>query len=700
MGKTIIITEKPSVAQEYKRVLGVRQSGQTEGYIEGFSPVLSTDVQITFAVGHLVTLARPIEQKDGRLYPSATLKADKDKQWYGWNRKDLPIIPDSYLYTVIGDVQKQFGIVKGLFQQKDIDRIYYAGDSGREGIYIQALIRNQIFKKTPKFDERVVWIDSYTDESIKNGIRDARPYSDYANMIASGYTRAIWDWLIGMNLSPAISITHRVEGAKSIAVGRVMTPTLGMVVQKQKEIDEFKPTDYFGVKATPISGCSGCWQAISPSRYEGSPLLYNDKGFKKRTDAESLLAEFCAVPRLTLISLDVKDKQEYAPLLFNLADLQAYCSSHFHISPAKTLEIAQSLYEAKRITYPRTDARVLTSAVAKELASKGHNVPARYVDDRQVTDHYAIIPTGSDERGGDSLTQKVYEAIKTRFECIFEAPYCYKEAKFVFEHANGERFYATDKYLVSAGYKALLDETLPQTMPLLPKKGEQFDSSFTLNAMTTQAPQAYTTGSLVLAMERAGNSLDDRELRSVLKGSGIGTSATRAGIIEKLIAKGYMTVDKKQKITPTETGKKIIPIIGSADASLISPEKTALLEQELEDIASGKRSVDESMAQFNEYIRSSVAKILGSDKGAGTETDYRCCLCGKPMRDIGMAHRCDCGLAIYHNMCGRELKGADIALLLSKKRTGVMSFTSKKGKPFTASLYIDEKERKVAYDFD
>lgn len=336
MGYTIFTTEKPSVAQYYKAALNVRQSGNHNGYIEGFSPVLNKNVRITWAIGHLIVMGSPDEQKLQKALPANHKEAR-------WTKEDLPIIPEPFFFRLNESTKGQFHVVEQVYKANDIDAIYYAGDSGREGIYIQTLIRNQIFGgSTPNFEERVVWIDSYTDEAILNGIRDAKPYSHYLPTIQSGYKRAISDWLIGMNLTRALTLSC----GGLLTVGRVQTPTLAMVVERQKEIDDFKVEDYYGINAAindisfPIR-----WKAGKDSKYFDNPLLFNENGFKKKPDAESLLTEFNSNKQLTVFDVKTTEKKESAPLLFNLTDLQAYCAKAMYISPAETLAIAQSLYE-------------------------------------------------------------------------------------------------------------------------------------------------------------------------------------------------------------------------------------------------------------------------------------------------------------------------------------------------------------------
>lgn len=377
--QTIIITEKPSVAREYARILKV--SGNKQGYIEGFSSVLNKNLCITWAVGHLITLGRVEEQAECKALPANI----KDP----WSFSKLPILPQNWFYKVISEVSDQFKVIKSLYTDKETKEIYYAGDSGREGIYIQALIRNKIFNnKDPKdITERVVWIDSQTENEILRGINEAKPYHDYDNMIAAGYERALWDWLMGMNLTEGFTLKFSKGGV--LNQGRVMTPTNSLVVKRQKEIDNFVPTNYYGIKANLSNGHVPTWKADETSMLKDSPILYNETGFKSKENAEKLIANLNHSMQLTVESVSVKEKKEYAPALYNLACLQSDCSNLFHLRPKQTHDIAQELYEAKLITYPRTDASVLSTAVAEELRKKGYAIPdnKKYVDDSKITDH-------------------------------------------------------------------------------------------------------------------------------------------------------------------------------------------------------------------------------------------------------------------------------------------------------------------------
>lgn len=706
MGKTIFITEKPSVAQEYRKVLKVSSSKKTDGYIEGNSPVLGKEVIITWAVGHLVAICAPEKQNDA---------------WSGgWKKENLPMIPEKFKYAPLSNTHSQYKIVKSLYTRSDIDCIYYAGDSGREGIYIQALIRNQIFKTAPKIDERVVWIDSFTEEAILNGIRDAKPYSSYQPMIDSGYMRAISDWLIGMNFTEAFSLTSGV----TINVGRVMTPTLAMVVKRQEEIDHFTKTPYFGIKADSFAN----WRAAKGSRFFESDVLYNENGFLKREHAQALVDEFNSDKTLKVVDVKVQTKTEYAPYLFNLADLQAKCSKAFHITPAQTLEIAQALYEKKFTTYPRTDCRFLSTAVADDLKKKkGFEIPKRYVDDSKITDHYALIPTfQGDVSSLSDFEKKVYNVILKRFNDILMPPYIYDAVSVTYAHSNGEKLYEAFRLVKQLGFKAQAeeeetksdetDESETVANKPIPEKGAVVTvHAFTIKEMETKPPVAYTTGSLILAMEKAGKLVEDEELRETIKTSGIGTSATRANIIDKLTKKGFITVDKKQKIAPTEFGKKIIPLIAKYDEALTSPLKTADMEDRLNSIVHSEQTKDEYLSFVMNYVAETTRSILANNKdslssvsgrgvgGKSSAAQYNCPCCGQIMKYGKYGWYCPsetCKFKLGAEICGYKTKEKDIADLCSKGKTAVHTFRSpKNNKEFRASLVVDKANQGTKFEF-
>ena len=694
MSKTIFITEKPSVAQEYRKVLKVKSDEKTDGYIEGFSSVLNKDVIITWAVGHLIAISAPEVQNE---------------KWAGkWSKSNLPMIPDTFKYEPQKATFKQFKIVKSLYTRKDIGAIYYAGDSGREGIYIQALIRNQIFKTTPKLEEKVVWIDSYTEESILNGIKTAKPYSSYQPMIDSGYARAISDWLIGMNFTEAFTLTS----GKLLNTGRVMTPTLAMIVNRQNEIDNFVKTDYFGIKANE----NIYWKAVKDSRFFESDVLYNENGFLKLDDANSLLAEFNKDKILTVSDVKTQTKTEYAPYLFNLADLQAYCSKTYKKSPAQTLAIAQSLYEKKFTTYPRTDCRFLSSAVALDLKKKGYNIPSRYVDDSKVTDHYAIIPTFYGNPSSlDGDEEKVYKAILKRFEDTMKPPYIYDAVSITYVHSNKEFFFESFRKIKQKGFKEKIEDKDVQDKDA-PKKGDKISvEEYAIRNLETKPPVAYTTGSLILAMEKAGKLIEDEELREQIKTCGIGTSATRAAIIEKLKEKEFISVTQNQVISPTEFGKKVIPIIEKYDEALISPVKTAEMESNLNSIVTQELSYDKYIKIVTDYVSETTNKILSnnaeslssfntssSENSVSSGKIFKCPHCRKDLKCGRYGWYCeDKDFSFSLEIFGHKMKESDLEDLLSKGKTKAYSFKWNSGKSSKAKVILDKSKKSgTGFEFD
>lgn len=660
----VFITEKPSVAEEYRKVLKVKDSSKGKGYFEGFSSVMNGNVIITWAVGHLVSLCTPDKQNPA---------------WAGtWSKEKLPMIPETYKYAPISSLKEQFDVVKSLYTREDIGCIYYAGDSGREGIYIQALIRNQIFKnKNPKCNEKVVWISSFSETAILEGIKTAKPYSTYQNMIDSGYARAISDWLIGMNFTQGFTLTSN----KLINTGRVITPTLAMIVNRQAEIDSFTKTYFYGVQTE--SGI--VWKAVEGSRYFESDDLYNENGFLRKEDAEKLVKQCNGDKKLTIAEVKVKQTPEYAPFLFSLADLQTYCAKAFHYSPAKTLEIAQSLYEAKFTTYPRTDSKYLDTKTQEDLASHGYQIPDRYVNDKKVADHYAIIP---DVNGGglsgdysamDADEFQVYKAIEKRFLDTMKPPFVYDAVSVVYKHSCGEFFFEAFRNVKQLGWREGQD--IDMTQRKIPQRGAVIPvQEFSIRNMETKPPVPYTTGTLITAMEKAGSLVDDADARKILKESkGIGTPATRSGIIERLIDKKFIEVDKSQKITPTEFGKAVIPMISKYDETLVSPMKTADMEMQLEGIASGELSIDEFLNNVSNYVRETTATILktqdttfASERGSGQT--YKCPKCGGDVvkGKFGWYCKAKCGFFPKQKVYGHELTDSQTESLLAGK---VITFT-------------------------
>ena len=655
MGKALFIAEKPSVAQEFAKALKV--SGRKgDGYIE------SDQAIVTWCVGHLVTMS----------YPDAY-----DPVLKRWSMETLPFLPKTFKYQVIDDVKKQFKIVSGLLNRADVDTIYVCTDSGREGEYIYRLVEQMAGVKGK--NRRRVWIDSQTEDEILRGVREAKDLAEYDNLAASAYLRAKEDYLMGINFSRVLTLrygpsvaSYLREKRAVLSVGRVMTCVLGMVVRREREIREFVKTPFyrvigsFDVPDHETAVIEAEWRAVEGSRYFGTPALYKENGFKEQKTAEELIRFLSAGPMEgTLIALDKKKETKNPPLLYNLAEIQNDCSKMFKISPDETLKIIQELYEKKLVTYPRTDARVLSTAVAKEiyknigglrnfgpLADFAAKVldggtwkqiaGTKYVNDKQITDHYAIIPTGQGFgalRSLNPLAAKVYELIGRRFLSIFYPPAVYQKFSLQIEK-QGERFFAVYKVLAEAGYLKVAnvpskkktetsgnsrggnsgagqenqteeldpghDEKAKNLLAMLSglKKGQKLKLlKFDIKEGETSPPKRYTSGSMILAMENAGQLIEDEDLRSQIKGSGIGTSATRAEILKKLFSIKYLALAKKtQIITPTLLGEIVFDVCQASMRQLLNPELTASWEKGLTYVAEGTITPDEYMEKLERFV--------------------------------------------------------------------------------------------------
>ncbi len=652
MGKNLFIAEKPSVAREFAKALSI-SGGSRDGYIE------SDDAIVTWCVGHLVTMS----------YPDAY-----DEKLKRWSFDTIPFIPNEYKYEVIDGVKKQFHIVSGLLNRTDVDTIYVCTDSGREGEYIYRLVEMQAHV-TGK-DRRRVWIDSQTQEEILRGVREAKDLSEYDNLGAAAYLRAKEDYLMGINFSRVLTLKYG-NAVKNflkadrvvVSVGRVMTCVLGMVVTREREIRSFVKTPFYRVVADALINdrkieCE--WKAVEGSKYFGSPLLYKENGFRERSDAEKL-CEDLEGKEAFVKSLEKKKENKNPPLLYNLAELQNDCSKLFKISPDETLRIAQELYEKKLTTYPRTDARVLSTAVSKEIDRnlKGlTQIPAvseyareiletgsyrsvaktRYVNDKQITDHYAIIPTGQgfgNLKQVSPTAQKVYEIIVRRFLAIFYPPAVYRKVALGIL-ADTESFFANFKVLESEGFlkvmnysfrkekednvkenekegaeeEQALDESLMEALNAM-KKGDVLDlSGYRIREGETSPPKRYNSGTLILAMENAGQLIEDEELRAQIKGSGIGTSATRAEILKKLVSNTYLALNKKtQIITPTLLGELIFEVVLHSIKPLLDPRLTASWEKGLTGVAEGNITEDEYMKKMDDFVirRTNMVKDLRNE---------------------------------------------------------------------------------------
>lgn len=614
----LIITEKPSVAQSFAKVLGV--NNRKDGYMENGEWI------ITWCIGHLVTMSYP-EKYDPKLKK--------------WDLNTLPFLPEKYKYEVIESVAKQFKIVETQLNRKDVDVIYNAGDSGREGEYIQRLVYNMAgYNKNAKMKR--VWIDSQTDEAIREGIRNAKNASEYDSLSDSAYMRAIEDYAIGINFSRALSCKFgkkfrqmtKSEKNKAISVGRVMTCVLGMIVEREMQIKKFTPTPFYGIEADCGFACK--WKAVEGTSFYESPLLYNDTGFKEKEPAVKLKSIFDGKPALMVTSVNRKMEKKKAPLLYNLAELQNECSQKFKISPDKTLEIAQKLYEAKLTTYPRTDARVLSTPVAEViqknltgLVKYGYqkdnieyvlqdnlykNIKKSvYCDDSKVTDHYAIIPTGMiDTSNLDELETKVFHLIIDRFVSIFFPEAVYEKVEVELMHPSKERFFTSEKVLKSPGYLVVTgypEDAKNSTLSDVKEK-DVLRALFEIKEGKTTPPKRYNTGSLILAMENAGNLIEDEELRAQIKGSGIGTSSTRAEIIKKLVKISYITVNQKtQIVTPHSDGEAVYQIVKENIPAMLSPKMTANWEKGLQQIADREITKEKYLDILNSYVIKTVEEI-------------------------------------------------------------------------------------------
>ena len=643
MGKSLYIAEKPSVAQEFARALrvnGVRK----DGYLE------SEDSVVTWCVGHLVTMSYP------EVY---------DEKYKRWSLATLPFIPEKFLYEVIPSVKKQFQIVSGLLKRKDIDVIYVCTDSGREGEYIYRLVEEMAGVKG-KVRKRV-WIDSQTEEEILHGIQTARDLSEYDNLANSAYLRAKEDYLMGINFSRLLSLKYgnaisNYLGTRYtvISVGRVMTCVLGMVVRREWEIRSFVKTPFYRVVASQSIGESkefpGEFRAVEGSDWYQSPKLYKENGFKEEKDARELIRtlEKNQPLQAVLERMEKKKETKNPPLLYNLAELQNECSRYLKISPDETLKIVQELYEKKLVTYPRTDARVLSTAVSKEIYKNIRGLAAldyaggfvqeilageafqkiastRYVNDKQITDHYAIIPTGQGLNALRSVSghgAKIYEMIVRRFLSIFYPPAVYQKVSLV-SMIGKERFFSNFRILQEPGYLKVAG--MPKEKKATEGDGENLDAdpallnalstlkkgsvlpvkSLTIKEGETSPPKRYNSGSMILAMENAGSLIEDEELRSQIKGSGIGTSATRAEILKKLVANKYLALNKKtQVLTPTQLGEMIFCVVNVSIRSLLNPELTASWEKGLTYVAEGTISQEEYMVKLTSFIRRHTDQVM------------------------------------------------------------------------------------------
>lgn len=711
--KSLIVVEKPSVGMDFARLL--KATEKHDGYMENEKWI------VTWCVGHLVTMSYP-ERYD----PALKM----------WSLNDLPFLPDQYRYEVIDGVKKQFGIVKKLLNRSDIDVIYNAGDSGREGEYIQRLVYNMAgWNKSAKMLR--IWIDSQTDEELARGIKEAKPASEYNNLAAAAYARGIEDYAMGINFSRALTCKFGYEfnkkikskERKSISVGRVMTCVLGMIVDRENEIRDFKPTSYYGIEAD--TGFTSKWKAVEGSKFFNHSKLYNETGFCRKEDAEKLLEIFNKKQCLKVEKVERKQEKKSAPLLFNLAELQNECSKRFKISPDKTLEVAQKLYEAKLTTYPRTDARVISTAVAKEIHKNISGLVAydhgsafaakimqnewyrgigetKYTDDKKITDHYAIIPTGfTNVSSLSDLEIEVFHMIIDRFLSIFYPPAIYQKVEVVLRHPTKEHFYTSEKILKEQGYLEVIGTDTSKPSSLIGLQEESvIKAEFYIKEGQTQPPKRYNSGSIILAMENAGNLIEDEELRAQIKGSGIGTSATRAEVLKKLKKIGYIIVNEKtQIITPHPDGEVIYTIVKDHVKDMLSPRMTASWEKGLSQIENGEITQEKYIGILNDYVKKHVEAIKGAKAEQGSEqprkeyeieeTNFKCPKCGKMLHKSGARLYCDCKKFTFWTEVGSEghkkaLDEGQIQMLLDGLTIEVKDLISKKGTKFSCNMQMEK----------
>ena len=636
MGKALFVAEKPSVAMDFVKLLKV-DGKRNNGFIESEKAVF------TWCVGHMVTMSYPESYDEKLKY---------------WNLRDLPFLPEKYKYEVINSAKEQFNVVKNLLNRDDITKIYVCTDSGREGEYIYRLVDD--LSGNPQKEKLRVWIDSQTEEEIKRGIKEAKPLDEYNSLAHSAYLRAKEDYIIGINFSRLLTLIYgkqvsnilKKEKSSVVAVGRVMSCVLGMVVDREREIRNFKKTSFYKISGSfsreeKNEDIQGEWKALEKSKYKDSPKLYNEVGFKKKEDCKSLIKELEKIEEGIISNIKKTKENKNAPLLFNLAELQNECSKKFKISPDETLKHLQILYEKKMVTYPRTDARVLSTAVTKEIRKtivKLSNmeigeemksfvstildkdwdktiIKSKYVDDKKITDHYAIIPTGEGNFTINSLKEierKIYYLILRRFVAIFYPKAQYSKQAITITVDN-EPFYITKKVCVERGYLDVLENKKEKESDDFPKdlkKGEKVNINFLeMKEGETSPPKRFSTGSIIIAMENAGKLIEDEELREHIKGAGIGTSATRAEILKKLIKNEYIKSNEKTQIlTPTELGEMIYEVINVSIPSLLNPKLTASWEKGLKLVYEKSIEPEEFMFKLEAYTKKSTYTVFKDNK--------------------------------------------------------------------------------------
>lgn len=747
MEKALFITEKPSVAMEFVKLLNIKET-KKNGFIESDKAIF------TWCVGHMVTMS----------YPEAY-----DEKLKVWSLKTIPFLPKKFKYELIPSVLKQFNVVKSLMLREDIKTIYVCTDSGREGEYIYRLVDMMVGVEGK--DKKRVWIDSQTEEEIKRGIKEAKPLSEYDSLADAAYLRAKEDYLLGINFSRILTLIYGKtvsnllgEERAVIAVGRVMSCVLGMIVERELQIRNFEKTSFYKINAS-ISIEEGLnyeseWKAIEKSKYFESPKLYNDIGFKKKEDAHILienLKEASSDNRGIIEKISKKKEVKNPQLLFNLAELQNECSKNFKISPDKTLNIIQGLYEKKMLTYPRTDARVLSTAIAKQISktikkllrhNKDEKVPeicknilnkelykgiikSKYVDDKKITDHYAVIPTGEgleNYRKLEPLQREIYDLIVRRFLAIFYPAAIY--SKITVETKIGEEyFFTTQKICVDRGYLDVIEsnskEEKVKNIEFINKlkKGTKVNiDDVTIKDGKTSPPKRYTSGSIIIAMENAGKLIEDDELREQIKGSGIGTSATRAEILKKLERIEYIKINNKtQTVNPTTKGEIIYRVIRFSMPSLLNPKLTASWEKGLGMVVDKEITTKIFMNKLEDYVKKNISNVVDNNRVINTNyliSDKELKVDKDKINDIlGVCPLCKEGIIVKNNkgygctnwkegckffiseICGVTIPVKEIKNLMKYGKTNIINgFKSKKGNEFNARLEL--KDNKVQLTFD
>ncbi len=739
----LILTEKPSVARQFEKALGVPFT-KRNNYLE------SDEWLITWCVGHLIAMSYP-EKYDANL-----------KQW---KANTLPFIPTTYKYEVIDKVKGQYETVTSLLNRDDVEVIYYAGDSAREGEYIQRLIR-EYGGRNENAQEKRIWVSSQTEEELLRGIREAKDLSEYDNLSDSGFLRAQEDYLFGINLSRILTIKYGekfniASGAikhRPIAVGRVMTFVLGMIVERERLIRTTKETPFFGIRALLNDTTNTCdWKILDDSSLKGSPLLTEDgNNFAQKDDAEKQKTIFESVGALKLINSTTKNEKSNPKMLFDLAELQGFCSASFKISPDETLAIAQSLYEKQMVTYPRVDANVLSTAAAKEIhhnifglvgafedadcaidkikesASYKDIANTKYVNDSKITDHYAIIPTGKNAKmlsGLNALEKNVYISIVKRFLAIFLDAAEYETTTLKFACQN-EYFIANSKVNTKLGFLELFggngdSEEKQQEHQVLKSltEGADYGATFSVTEGKTGPPKPYTSGNLILAMKNAGKLIEDEELREQIKGDGIGTSATRAETVKKLIANEMIDLNKKtQVIRPRKSGEIMYDIIAKTVPSLLSAQMTASWEKGLSAVANGTVSREVYTEKINAYVATEVNQIKNNETHNSidealavlknfysdiqidtTENAMQCPLCSAPIKRAPWGYACNnykdsCTFTVSREMYGRAIPENQLHKLITEGKTDLIKGFKKKDNSgtYNAKLQVDKSTGKIS----